>query len=267
MKLEGKFLKKVATELSNVLALKPPIKLDSDEEKIKKNVMVAIGTIRVEEDFSDEFSEDVNEVIEKYRPKEDDAPDEEDKKPVKKGKKEEEPDEDDDTPPVKKGKDKKDEESDEPVSTKADIEEEIRDADTLNDLKDIANEYDEFKSMRKELGTYKNKPSLMSAMLNKLKGGTAKKKEEENDDTPKKDKKEKAAPAKKEKKEKEERAPSAYGTSVDIMCTDPDMTFEALTKKLQKKGIDTEAGAAAIRTGFGTVRKVVSLLRENDLMK
>jgi len=93
------------------------------------------------------------------------------------------------------------------------------------------------------------------------------KEEDDDDDEPKEEKK----PAKKpvsppRKREPKERVPSAYGTSVEIMCGDPDMSMEKLVKELQKLGIDTKAGKSAVNTGYGVVRKVVSILRKNGLM-
>lgn len=94
--------------------------------------------------------------------------------------------------------------------------------------------------------------------------------EEPEGDDPEDDEQEEK-PAKKgvikEKKVVKEKSPSPYGTAVEVMCTDPDMKLEELIKKLQKKGIDTVAGKSAVQTGFGVVRKITSLLRENGLMK
>lgn len=81
------------------------------------------------------------------------------------------------------------------------------------------------------------------------------------------EKPEKEVKVKKEKKEKVERGPSAYGTSVEIMCKDPKTTKESLFKQLTKKGIDIEAGKSGILTGFSVVQKIVSLLKANGHMK
>ena len=70
----------------------------------------------------------------------------------------------------------------------------------------------------------------------------------------------------KEKKEKIPSTPSPYGTTVILLCADPDMDFATLKKALVKKGIDTKAGESGIRTGFGVVRKIVGLLKQNGLM-
>lgn len=99
----------------------------------------------------------------------------------------------------------------------------------------------------------------------------AAKKPAKDDDDDDDDKPEEKKPAKKpvsppRKREPKERVPSAYGTSVEIMCGDPDMSMEKLVKELQKLGIDTKAGKSAVNTGYGVVRKVVSILRKNGLM-
>ncbi len=98
------------------------------------------------------------------------------------------------------------------------------------------------------------------------------KEEDDDDDDEPEEKKEEKKPAKKpvsppRKREPKERVPSAYGTSVELMCTDPDMSMEKLQKELSKLGIDTKAGKSAVNTGYGVVRKVVSLLKKNGFMK
>lgn len=89
---------------------------------------------------------------------------------------------------------------------------------------------------------------------------------DDDDDDPDAEEEKPKKTAKKEPKEKKERVPSAYGTSVSIMCKTPDITIAELNKQLKKLGIDVEGGKSAVQTGFGVVRKIVSLLRENSLM-
>ena len=66
---------------------------------------------------------------------------------------------------------------------------------------------------------------------------------------------------------KKERKPSPYGTTVEIMCANPDMEKSELIKKLKARKIDVEAGASAITTGIAQTKKVVKLLRENGHLK
>lgn len=80
----------------------------------------------------------------------------------------------------------------------------------------------------------------------------------------KKGKKEEKAPAKKPAKDK---GASAYGTAIDIMCANPDITLQDLYKKVEKAGIDTKSKKSAINTAYSGVRKVVSLLRKAGYMK
>ena len=59
---------------------------------------------------------------------------------------------------------------------------------------------------------------------------------------------------------------SPYGTAVDLMCKDPDMSKEKLIELCKKAGVNVESGKNAITTGYSAVRKVTSLLRKNKLM-
>ena len=56
----------------------------------------------------------------------------------------------------------------------------------------------------------------------------------------------KAAKAAAKPAPKKERKPSPYGTTVEILCTNPDMSKEELIKKLKARKIDIESGKAAI---------------------
>jgi hypothetical protein len=69
-----------------------------------------------------------------------------------------------------------------------------------------------------------------------------------------------------EKKEKDAPIPSFYGTAVEIMCTDPDMTFEVLKKKMSKKGFEFEDGKSAMRTAYSQARAIFRHLRANKLL-
>jgi hypothetical protein len=75
---------------------------------------------------------------------------------------------------------------------------------------------------------------------------------------------------KKEKKQKEEKAPreaSPFGTTTEIMCKNPNITFDDLKKEITKAGFDAVANLSAIRTGYSQARKIFSLLRENKFIK
>ncbi len=67
----------------------------------------------------------------------------------------------------------------------------------------------------------------------------------------------------KESTPKKQRPPSPYGTTVELLCTNPGMSKDELIKKLKARKIDTEAGKSAITTGIAQTKKVVRLLREN----
>lgn len=71
---------------------------------------------------------------------------------------------------------------------------------------------------------------------------------------------------KKAEKPKKEKAPSPYGTAIELVCQKPDITKEDLLKKAEKKGIDVEKGKSALLTGFNQARKIVSLLKQNKHM-
>lgn len=112
-----------------------------------------------------------------------------------------------------------------------------------------------------------DKPEEKPAKKEKPAAKKPAKDDDDDDDEPKEEKKPTKKPVSPpRKREPKERVPSAYGTSVEIMCGDPDMSMEKLVKELQKLGIDTKAGKSAVNTGYGVVRKVVSILRKNGLM-
>lgn len=70
-----------------------------------------------------------------------------------------------------------------------------------------------------------------------------------------------------DKKPRKIRGPSAYGTGVEIMLKDPDLKREQFLDCMKKQGFDPVANKGAVGTVYTTVRKVVSLLRRNGLMK
>jgi hypothetical protein len=78
------------------------------------------------------------------------------------------------------------------------------------------------------------------------------------------EKKEKKAKAKKEPKPKKERVASAFGTGIEIMCQNPDLSFADLKTKLEKKGF---LNLGAMRTAHTQAKHIFKLLRENKLMK
>jgi glutamyl-tRNA reductase len=114
-------------------------------------------------------------------------------------------------------------------------------------------------------------PEELAELYNKLA-------EEAVDTTP--EKAEKKAPAKPEKKapekaekkapakpEKKEKIPSPYGTSIDLMCIDPNLSLKNLYSKLQKKGFDIEKSKSAINTAYSVVRKISAQLLKNGWRK
>lgn len=61
---------------------------------------------------------------------------------------------------------------------------------------------------------------------------------------------------------------SAYGTTVDLICSDLSLLSDKsrLMALLQQKGIDTKAKANAITTGIGQVRTIVQKLLDNGYL-
>ena len=77
-------------------------------------------------------------------------------------------------------------------------------------------------------------------------------------------KKEKTKPKKKPAGKPKKATP--YGTSVEIMCKKPDMSYTDLLKALKKKGF-TDSYESAARTAHSVVRKIVTTLVANGWHK
>ena len=60
---------------------------------------------------------------------------------------------------------------------------------------------------------------------------------------------------------------SAYGTTVELMCENPNLPIEKLYEKLKERKINTETKKPAILTGVNQVRKIYELLKENGHVK
>lgn len=77
----------------------------------------------------------------------------------------------------------------------------------------------------------------------------------------------KAEKAQKPPKEKKEKTPSAYGTGIEIMCSNPDIAREAYITAMKEAGFTLETSAGAINTAYSSVRAIVGKLRQNKHMK
>jgi len=256
-----KELQTAAREMNKVMDLDPKIKIVKDSSKLiadmKKNglpfvcpqeqdeytertwaVLLELGCKPENNEDCDEAAED-DEVDttgtdeEEVEDSDDEDSDDED---------EDSDDEDEDSD----DEDDEDEDSDDEDEDEEDLATLVSKTKKLDDLKDIIDHHDEFKKLRKKAKSAKGldgQKALRAAMI-KIVG-----------------KPEKAA------KKKVNRGPSPYGTAVELMCADPDQSKESLLKGLTKAGIDTDAGKAGIQTAWGSVRKIVGLLRDNGLMK
>lgn len=134
---------------------------------------------------------------------------------------------------------------------------EIDKAETLADLKAIVNKYPQFADVK----GYKTYESLYEALMD---AATAHEVIEEFDV-------EKNAegvvqhdkPKSKGKKEKKAKTITAYGTALELMCKNPELSFPELKTQLKKKGFVKDS---ACRTAHVTVKKVVELLKANKHM-
>ena len=60
---------------------------------------------------------------------------------------------------------------------------------------------------------------------------------------------------------------SAYGVTVEALCMKPDASKEEILKTVTDAGIDVKASKNAVQTGISQAKKVIQLLRSNELMK
>jgi hypothetical protein len=236
MDVKLKDLKSVADELTEVMGLSPEIDTNLPEDELLAKVREAIEQIEP----TDEFTKKTQGIIDALKAE---------KKPARGKKPDPEP-----VPDVEE----------DPLD---DLEDEINDAEKLNELKDICKGNDEFKMLRGILSKYKTADDLRDGMLEVIEKLREKKTEDKPTAGTKKEKEKKEEKKPIEKGKKKEAKISPYGSAVEVMCTDPEMTMEELVKRLLKKQVDVEAGKAAIRTARGVVRSIVGLLRKNKLME
>lgn len=86
------------------------------------------------------------------------------------------------------------------------------------------------------------------------------------------EKAEKPAKPEKEKKEKapkvkKERSASAYGTAVELMCANTNMSLADLIAAVKAKGLNVDAGKSAITTAYSAVKKISGLLATHGWKK
>lgn len=145
---------------------------------------------------------------------------------------------------------------------------EISKADTYTKLKEVAKNYPD---IFKDVKGYKSLSSLYEAMMDCMEP-----KDILIETTPETfdvdknaegvkqhDKKPKAPKAPKAPKEKKVKVASTFGTGIDLMCKNPDLTFSELKEQLKQKGFVNEG---AMRTAHVQARHIFSLLKANKLM-
>jgi hypothetical protein len=212
-----KELKKAAEEMAEVMTLKPDADdpeskfefADMEQEEVEEWIKEAVTKI----EKGDEFSEETTEVIDEFKPKKG-------AKPTRKADPEPEPEPKVDPDDV-------------------DLLQEIEDCDKRTELVTITKEYDEFKSLRGNIASYKTLEQLRSVMVAKLSTKkavpaatakpikAAKKEVEDDDDTPEEKPAKKAAPAEKKVKR-------------DGYAAARIKTFAGLMKRAAKKPISEE---------------------------
>lgn len=99
-----------------------------------------------------------------------------------------------------------------------------------------------------------------------------KKKSGKAEKSTKPEKAEKPAKPEKEKKEKapkvkKERSASAYGTAVELMCANTNMSLADLIAAVKAKGLNVDAGKSAITTAYSAVKKISGLLAAHGWKK
>ena len=60
---------------------------------------------------------------------------------------------------------------------------------------------------------------------------------------------------------------SAYGITVEVLCMAPDASKAEILEAVTNAGIDVKAHKNAVTTGISQSKKVIELLRSNELMK
>jgi hypothetical protein len=68
-------------------------------------------------------------------------------------------------------------------------------------------------------------------------------------------------------KPKKERPPSPYGSTLEILSKNPDLTKAQIIAPLKAKKFDTDACNGAVTTGIAQFKKIYKLLGENDHLK
>jgi hypothetical protein len=130
-----------------------------------------------------------------------------------------------------------------PVKDEAIILAEIDEAESTLQLKQIAQKYPLFSKLVPDLKNIKAFNNLYEQMLDYLEPKIVK--------------------AKKAKAPKPVVA-SAYGVSIEIMCKDPNLSFQDLKKLVNEKGFSKDS---ATRTAHVTVKKIYTLLKANGFVK
>lgn len=171
--LNEKQIRNAAIELQDLLGCEPPLNSKADIPDLTPELRKAIKLLTPE----DKLSKDTQQVVKELSAT----------KPIGKGKAKEE----------SEPEEEKQEEGDE------DLISDINAAERIRDLKDIATEYDEFKSIRGKLSSYKTVEDLRDAMLSivaiKMEEGEPEPVKETEEDP---DPEEEVKPIAKEKKEK-----------------------------------------------------------------
>jgi hypothetical protein len=301
-----KALQAAAKELNTTLGLEPAINVKAKEDQLVELIKEAVGYIEPTDEVSDETQAVIDELTAPPAKDKKKAAAPAAKKAAKVAEPEpEEEDEIEENEADEEADDEiEDEEVPEEKVDYSELIESVEAAAKVKDLKVLVDANDVFKSKAKDLKAIKDADELREEMLDILDDAAATEEAEEIEEVvapvKKGGKKEAAAPTKaapkveiditptkhplKEKLQTEKRAadykekkaakpvkavkgPSPYGTAVEVMCTNPDQSVTDLINALKKKKIDVEVGLSAIRTGYGSVRKIVSLLRANKLMK
>lgn len=60
---------------------------------------------------------------------------------------------------------------------------------------------------------------------------------------------------------------SAYGTTIEVVCGNPDASKQEILKQVKSSGIDIEAHKNAVQTGISQAKKIIDLLKQNGWSK
>lgn len=238
---------KAVEELNETLGLDPQIdpKLPKEELDVKISEAVTLIT----ED--DEFTSATTKFLEAYMEAEsEDFEDDSDEDA------EDNSDEDFEDDSDENAEDNSDEDAEDSASQ---LIAEVEATTKRSQLRHLVTEHDELEPLRDRLSKLRSFKALKKAVLDHL---NPEPEDDGEDEAPAEKKTAKKAAAKKPKKEKK---PSPYGTAVELMCKEPELSKDELTKKLTEVGIDTSTKSAtnAISTGRAAVKKIYTLLKEN----